>query len=176
MPRATIKQLNILSAEIGELLKHETAVRLDPTHARPRHYDATDDHLCSPAGLTLNEVFGWLTVFKAGIKAGREKLPLDADAGLELTVEITGRTESDLVDALEMIKEKIEAGYTSGSDGGFGRDYSFDRRGTEIEGDEDDEDDEIKCEKCGNTFPESDMIHNDDDNEVCPHCAEELNR
>lgn len=35
---------------------------------------------------------------------------------------------------------------------------------------------EMECSKCDNTFPLSDLIHNDDDHEVCPYCAELLER
>ncbi len=51
--------------------------------------------------------------------------------GYTLTVEITGRNESDLVDGLNRVSDSVEKGNYTGFDGGTERSYTFERYGEE---------------------------------------------
>lgn len=56
-----------------------------------------------------------------------------AKKGLTLTIKIKGQTISDLETALERVKSQVSKGYTTGFDQNETGNYSFDRKGEEVE-------------------------------------------
>jgi|CXWL01.1.fsa_nt_gi hypothetical protein len=56
-----------------------------------------------------------------------------AKKGLKLTVKIEGKTLGDLEIALERVKSQVAEGYVTGHDRNESGNYTFDRKGEEIE-------------------------------------------
>lgn len=50
---------------------------------------------------------------------------------LTLNVECTGKSTEDILEALDVIRAKVESGFTSGFDKGDGRSYNFEVDGEE---------------------------------------------